>query len=69
MDDFFGDTPPHLNNRLAHQNVPYMIGINDSELGFLLPGLIQLGDPKTGFHTDTPKPRCDSLTLSRSFPY
>ena len=49
MDDFFGDTPPHLNNRLAHRNVPYMIGINDSELGFLLPGLIQLGDPKAGF--------------------
>ena len=47
MDDFFGDTPPHLNNSLAHRNVPYLIGINDSEMGFLLPGFIQLGDPKT----------------------
>ena len=47
MDDFFGNTPPHLNNRLSHQNVPYLIGINDSEMGFLLPGFIQLGDPKT----------------------
>ena len=47
MDDFFGDTPPHLNNSLAHRNVPYLIGINDSEMGFLLPGFIELGDPKT----------------------
>ena len=47
MDDFFGDTPPHLNNSLAHRNVPYLIGINDSEMGFLLPGFIQLEDPKT----------------------
>ena len=47
MDDFFQDTPPHLNNPLAHRNVPYLIGINDSEMGFLLPGFIQLEDPKT----------------------
>ena len=44
-DDYFVDAPSE-NVKMASQNVPYMLGTCDSEMGFLLPSFMQLGDKK-----------------------